>query len=159
VPRDAYKPVWVIAFVAAGVIAVVGLSRALGGKEIVPWRDDPAAGRAEAAAGGKPVLLYFTATWCGPCHTMKRTTWADASVEAALRPYVPIRVDVDHHPDTASAYGVSSIPMMAVLDAGGNIIKSTSGLMSADEFVAWLGDPPKPAAATARTSAGEAIAP
>ena len=157
--REPYKPVWVIALVLAGVLAVVGVSRVLAPKEIVPWRGDLAAGRAEAAAAGKPILLYFTAEWCGPCWVMKRTTWADESVEAALRAYVPVRLDVDHHPDEALSYRVDAMPMMAVLDANGDVIKTTVGGMSPTEFLAWLGDPPRDTSAATRTAAADRAAP
>lgn len=150
--RKPYKPVWVIALVLAGVIAVMGLSRVFAPQEIIPWRDDLAAARAEAAGAGKPLLLYFTADWCGPCRVMKRTTWADESVEAALQAYVPVRLDVDHRPDEALSYRVDSIPMMAVVDAEGDVLKSTSGAMSPREFLSWLPTPAGNAGAAAQAA-------
>lgn len=46
-------------------------------------------------------LIYFTATWCGPCRTFG---------PLLARQGLPIeRVDIDHDPEgVASAYGVLS---------------------------------------------------
>jgi thiol:disulfide interchange protein len=136
--RDANRPAWVIVFVVAGLIALVGVSRLRGGKELVPWREDWEAGRAEARAGGKPVLVYFTAAWCGPCQEMKRTTWADARVAEALAGYVPIRIDIDKQAGLAAEYHVQSIPTMALIDEQGRVVRETGGYTDAAEFVSWL---------------------
>lgn len=54
-------------------------------------------------------LIYFTATWCGPCRTFG---------PLLARQGLPIeRVDIDHDPEgVASAYGVLSVPTVVVLD-------------------------------------------
>jgi thioredoxin-related protein len=84
------------------------------------------------------MLLYFTATWCGPCQEMKRTTWADAKVEEALRGFVPVKIDVDDNAELARKYAVTSIPKVILIDKDGNSVRSTEGYLKPDRFLAWL---------------------
>lgn len=137
--RSKNSYLWFIAFAIAGLIAATGLSHYLTPKEIVPWRTDFDAAQAESQQSGKPVMLYFTAEWCGPCQSMKRTTWADEKVEQALRAFVPTRVDIDVSPQLAMQYGVESIPYMVVLNEDGSVRRSwKNGYVDAGDFVAWL---------------------
>lgn len=129
---------WVLVFLLAGLVAVIGIVRAMGGREVVPWRDDLGAAQAEARRAGKPVFLYLTAAWCGPCQAMRRTTWADADVERALRDYVPVKVDIDRQPGLAQQYGVESIPHMTILDDVGRPTRTTGGAIPPGEFLDWL---------------------
>lgn len=132
---------WVIfgIFVALIAVAVVSRSRE-SGDELIPWRTNLTDVRAEAQSGDKPVLLYFTADWCGPCQTMRQTTWANADVEQALQAYVPVKIDVDAQPAVASQYGVRSIPTYAVLDGDGQPIRLAEGAIAPADFLNWLGD-------------------
>jgi thioredoxin 1 len=51
-------------------------------------------------------IIYFTATWCGPCKQFK-------PVIQRLSDELPIKmVDVDENPQMASTYNVKSIPTM-----------------------------------------------
>ncbi len=136
--KPAHRPLVVVFIVFAAVLTVVGVSRWMAPKEIVPWRNDFSAARDEAQASGKPVLAYFTADWCAPCHTLKSTTWADKSVEAALRAYVPARIDVMVHTAVARQYNAEFLPTYAVLDAEGKVVKSANGYMNPTQFLAWL---------------------
>jgi thiol-disulfide isomerase/thioredoxin len=53
----------------------------------------------------RPVLLVFTASWCGPCKEQKPLV---AQIEAAG---VDVRIyDVDENPAMARQYGVTAIP-------------------------------------------------
>lgn len=132
------KPFWFVLAVFVGLSAIVTLSRTFGGKEIIPWRTDFSDAREESFKTGKPLLLYFTAEWCGPCRQMKRTTFADATVESALQNYVALKLDVDANPDLAQRYGVSAIPAFYLLDKDGAAKRSSAGYMSSVEFVRWL---------------------
>lgn len=139
---SAYKPVWMLLALLCVVTIVSVASKAMAPKEIIPWRTDLAAARREAAASGKPVFAYFTASWCGPCQSLKSTTWADATVEATLRNYVPVKIDIDAHADLAQQYRVDAVPTMTVLRDGGEAERSVSGALPPADLIGWLGSAP-----------------
>ena len=132
------KPVWVMFAVLCAVVAISLVTKSLRPKEIVPWRDDFAAAGDEARRGGKPVFAYFTAVWCGPCQSLKHTTWADKDVETALRDYVPVKVDVDRRPDLAEQYNVRGVPAFFVLGDDGRPLRQADGALPPEAFLAWL---------------------
>ena len=143
-PRSKFRGVWFIAFAIAGLIAASGLSHYLTPKEIVPWRTSFHAAQTEAQSSGKLMLVDFSATWCPPCQSMKRTTWASRDVEHRLRDYVPVQVDVDQDPDVATKYGIETLPTIMVVDAAGNVVdRNNEGALDVADFLDWLNSTPK----------------
>lgn len=132
------RPVWRIFAFLCAVVAVSLVFRALRPKEIIPWRTDLAAATAEARQSNKPVFAYFTADWCGPCQELKSTTWADKSVEAALRDYVPVKIDVDRRDDLAGEYHVPAVPAYIVLGTDGKPLRRTDGALEPKDMLTWL---------------------
>src|SRR5205814_7957660 len=107
---SAMRPVVVIGIVFLGVAAIEGYSMwsSAHAKELVAWRGDLTEAQAEAKTQNKRVFAYFTASWCGPCQRMKKTTWADESVERAMRQkYVPVKIDIDAQQAVAKQYGIN----------------------------------------------------
>lgn len=82
-------------------------------------------------------LLYFTASWCGPCKLMARTTLAAPEVTNALSNLNHVALDIDEHPDLASQYGVEAVPTMIILSAGHEATRTT-GYQPVDGFLEWL---------------------
>jgi uncharacterized protein YyaL (SSP411 family) len=90
---------------------------------MVPWEPWSAAAFARASREAKPVLLSITAAWCGACHEMDRTTYADPGVAALVAErFVPVRVDADHRPDINERYNLGGWPTTAFLTADGQLI-------------------------------------
>ena len=136
----AMRPVMVIGIVFLGVAVIEGYSMwsSAHAKELVAWRSDLPGALADAKAHNKRVFAYFTASWCGPCQHMKKTTWADESVERAMRKYVPVKIDIDAQQAVAKQYGINGIPAFFMLSDNGEIVRQASGMMSPEEMIAWM---------------------
>lgn len=65
---------------------------------------------------GKPVLVDFWATWCGPCK-MIAPSLEELSDEFAGQLTIA-KIDVDQSPATASEYGVRGVPTLMLFKNG-----------------------------------------
>ncbi len=78
--------------------------------------------------GDKPVLVDFTATWCGPCKMMKPVL--DELHQKMGDDVRIIKVDIDQSPQAAAFYNVNSVPTL-ILFQKGNILWRQSGVIPA----------------------------
>jgi thiol:disulfide interchange protein len=136
--NSAYRPLVVVGVMVAGIVGFATWRTSSEPNETIPWRKTLADAKREAAASHKPVLAYFTASWCPPCQQMKQETWPDPKVQAALAQVVPVKIDVDEFPDAAQESGVTSIPRLQLLQPDGTPDASRVGFILPDELVRWL---------------------
>ncbi|MCS0606084.1 thioredoxin domain-containing protein [Streptomyces sp. LP11] len=71
-----------------------------------------------------PVLVQFTADWCGPCRQLGPVL-RDIAAEEDGRLKV-VQLDVDRNPGTTVAYGVLATPTLLVF-RGGEPVRSLVG--------------------------------
>jgi thiol:disulfide interchange protein len=128
-----------------GVIAVILAVGIVGWQSIpaqdrVPWRGDYETAKTEAAHSNKPLFIWVTADWCGPCQQLKTTTWADRGVAKTLESFVPLRLDFDRpeNKPLLNQYSVTMVPRFLVLDHQGHLLRSYLGYQSPEEFRQWI---------------------
>lgn len=78
----------------------------------------------EVLGADLPVLVEFTADWCGPCRQLAPVLGEIAREEAGRLKIV--QIDVDHNPAVSARYGVLSMPTLMVF-RGGEPVKSMVG--------------------------------
>ena len=97
---------------------------------------------AQAKAGGKSVLVDFSADWCTSCKEMERYTFTDAGVQAALARTVLLRANVTQNNADDQAllkhFGIFGPPTIAFYGSDGQERAQfrVVGYMKADAFAA-----------------------
>ncbi len=97
-----------------------------------------AAGLEAMGEPNRPVLLYFTAEWCGPCKMMRKAVWPDERVERAVNTaVVPVYVDVDDPSNRplVAEHRVEAMPTFLLIRDGRPMARMT-GYLNADQVIA-----------------------
>lgn len=90
---------------------------------------------AEVLESTTPVLVDFWAAWCGPCQMMGPVI--DELAEETKEKYKVGKLNVDENRETASKYGVMSIPTLIVFKDGKNV-KQFVGVQNKEALKAEL---------------------
>ena len=92
---------------------------------------------AEVLGADLPVLVQFTADWCGPCRQLGPVL-KDIAFEEGDRLKI-VQIDVDRNPGTTVAYNVLSTPTLMVF-RGGEPVRSMVGARPKRRLLEELAD-------------------
>ena len=66
-------------------------------------------------------ILYFTASWCGPCKALA------PRMEKLSSQINYQKIDIDSNQDLSMKYGIRSVPSLVLVDENGNEINRIVG--------------------------------
>ena len=112
----------------------------------IAWMDDYDAARTMAADSGRPLLVDFTASWCGACGELDRHTFSDPRVvaEARAREFIPVKVDLSPGEDTPerraalARYAQRGLPLVVIHDRAGEEVGRVTSFVDADRFLQMM---------------------
>ena len=88
---------------------------------------DAANFEAEVVQADRPVLVDFSATWCGPCKKLEPLVQEIADdYDGRLK---VVKVDIDKAPGIAAKFAVMSVPTL-VLFRDGKVMDQLTGLVA-----------------------------
>ena len=89
----------------------------------------------EVLKAEQPVLLYFWASWCGPCQLMSPI------INLAATKYSDrlkiVKIEVDPNPITVKHYQVEGVPAFRLVE-GDQILASTEGAIGKEKLLSLL---------------------
>lgn len=104
----------------------------------ITWAADYPSAQEQSIKAGKPMILFFTATWCSPCQIMKRTVWADEEVATKVNAaFIPVMLYAD---DAGTAelfnrYNVGGTPVTIITNPDGSVIDYAVGKIDKSAFL------------------------
>jgi thioredoxin 1 len=85
----------------------------------------------EIIEGNKPVLIDFTAEWCGPCKMMKPVL---EELRQRMGDKIRIlKIDIDRSPVVSDTFNIQSVPTLMLIQKR-NILWRQSGVMQVNQL-------------------------
>ena len=84
------------------------------GKNVINVTDDNF--ETEVLRSDAPVLVDFTATWCGPCRMLSPIV--EKIADESIGKYKVAKIDIDDCPKVTAQYGIRGVPTVIVFKNG-----------------------------------------
>lgn len=134
---------WVVMVVSLVAVAFVMQSRRESVGPAVMWENDLSIARASSQATNRPMMLNFTADWCGSCRLLDEGVLRVPSIRSQIEQgFIPVKMDVSDasNPanEVAATMQVSLLPTIVVLDTTGNEVGRLVGAVRPEQFTSFM---------------------
>jgi thiol:disulfide interchange protein len=92
-------------------------------------------GYQQARREGRPMLVFFTASWCHFCQQMEAEAFNDVQVAALSRQFTCILVDADREPSVCQEFRIRGYPAIQFLTPQGVPLNRLVGKQAAAELM------------------------
>jgi thioredoxin:protein disulfide reductase len=108
--------------------------------EALAWQGNVDQAREQALRENRPMIVDFTAAWCGACKELDKLTFAAPPVGSELGRFVAVRVDAtnDDDPKVGAAlqrFGVRGLPTVVIFDSRGKEALRYTDFVPPDAFL------------------------
>jgi thiol:disulfide interchange protein DsbD len=114
-------------------------------KGSLTWEHSEAEASARAKSEKRPLLVDFTATWCGACQELSLHTFSDQRVidRAVAANFVAVKVDATDDEDpqvdaVKNKYKVVGLPTVVLYDSAGKEQKRFNEFIGPEAFLAEI---------------------
>jgi thiol-disulfide isomerase/thioredoxin/YHS domain-containing protein len=125
--------------IAIGVLTAIGFGMSLLAANPVSstvWRHDFSAAQAESRKLDRPLLIHFSASWCGPCRRMEREVLLTPDVLRTLdNGYVAVKVDVEKNRNIAQRYHIQALPSDVIVSPEGRVLSQSQGFQDKGSYL------------------------
>jgi thiol:disulfide interchange protein DsbD len=120
-----------------------GVAHAAGAAKVLTWEHSEVAAVERARAEKRPMIVDFTAEWCGACKKLAKETLSDPRVMQKASNFVAVKVDATNDEDpqvdaVKDKYKVKGLPTLVIYDSTGAERKRFNDFVPAEEFLAAL---------------------
>ena len=103
---------------------------------------------AESKRTGKPVMIDFSADWCGPCQSLRAKVFDDDALARQIQNVIiPVSIvdrvrergfNTDETENLQNQYNADAFPTLIVVSARTGLMTRTQGLAGPRATVAWI---------------------
>jgi thiol:disulfide interchange protein DsbD len=120
------------------LLAILGIIKPA---EALAWeRKDIEGALTRAKTDGRPLVVDFTAAWCGACKELDKKTFSEPRVGQELSRFVAVKVDATNNDDPKveamlARFKVVGLPTVVVFDSHGKEAARFNDFVPPDEFL------------------------
>jgi len=104
----------------------------------IQWMDQFQEGLALSKKSKKPVLVFFSATWCYWCRKLNQDVFMKDDVASLSERFINILIDVDKNPELASTFGVRGVPDIYFMDQNGKQVVQYNGNRTSTDIISQM---------------------
>lgn len=133
-----------VALMVVGLLACVHGLEAPDARGGLHWREDFRRAEQEARVAGRPLLIDFSASWCGACGELERHTFSHPEVVREAQRFTAVRIDLSPGKDSPekreylARYAQRGLPLVVLHGPNGREASRITGFVEPSEFARLL---------------------